>query len=446
MCDTIVALNSSEYGGGVLFGKNSDREPDEVQNIRIIPRLRYPDGTKVACTYITIPQVNETERVFLCQPFWMFGAEMGANEHGVIIGNEAIFTREKPALTGLTGMDLVRLGLERSKSAREALEVIIDLLEEYGQGGNCGYRYKLHYMNSFIIADERESYVLETVKKWWAWKKIKNYWSISNIISLEQDFDDCSEGLIANAIKKGYCKDEKDFNFRRCYSDKFMTLAAGGITRERRSRELIKHKYEKYGKCNTQDLINILRDHGDEENYNEKQESTSWRPDKSKNTLCLHARDPLIRRTQTVCSLAAKVGSKGHFYYTTGTSNPCLSPFFPLFLNDTSIPQGYQEGGADYNENSYWWESEKYHRQALQSFTDVISDIRPSIEKYEENMFSKIEDDQLEITQGLIDGYFEEARDLVRQSSRKLENLGSKKLSWLYRNYWLKYNNLNKIK
>ena len=126
-----------------------------------------------------------------------------------------------------------------------------------------------------------------------------------------------------------------------CIRDRFMTLAAGGITRERRSRELIKHKYEKYGKCNTQDLINILRDHGDEENYNEKQESTLWRPDKSKNTICLHARDPLIRRTQTVCSLAAKVGGKGHFYYTTGVSNPCLSPFFPIFLNDTAIPVSY---------------------------------------------------------------------------------------------------------
>ncbi|MDD4896467.1 MAG: C69 family dipeptidase [Atribacterota bacterium] len=103
----------------------------------------------------------------------MFGAEKGANEYGVAIGNEAIFTREKPANTGLTGMDLVRLGLERSHSAREALNIIIQLLEEYGQGGNCGYRYKLQYMNSFIIADQKEAYVLETVKKWWAWKKKK---------------------------------------------------------------------------------------------------------------------------------------------------------------------------------------------------------------------------------------------------------------------------------
>ncbi|GAG38819.1 unnamed protein product, partial [marine sediment metagenome] len=143
MCDTIVALGSTTEEGFTLFGKNSDREPDEAQNILIIPREKHDLNENVQCAYLTIPQVSETARVLLCQPFWMFGAEMGANEYGVVIGNEAIFTREKPDKIGLTGMDLVRLALERSRTARQALEVIIELLGKHGQGGNSGYRFKL---------------------------------------------------------------------------------------------------------------------------------------------------------------------------------------------------------------------------------------------------------------------------------------------------------------
>lgn len=69
---------------------------------------------------------------------------MGSNEHDVVIGNEAIFTRETDRLSteelikpGLLGMDLVRLGLERADSAAKALEIITGLLEKHEQSGLC---------------------------------------------------------------------------------------------------------------------------------------------------------------------------------------------------------------------------------------------------------------------------------------------------------------------
>jgi len=60
---------------------------------------------------------------------------MGANEHDVVIGNEAVWTMEPLGRDALLGMDLVRLGLERGKTARDALDMIIGLID--GQGGNC---------------------------------------------------------------------------------------------------------------------------------------------------------------------------------------------------------------------------------------------------------------------------------------------------------------------
>jgi len=49
----------------------------------------YDSNSNVQCTYIQISQITHTFAVILSKPRWMWGAEMGANEHGIVIGNEA---------------------------------------------------------------------------------------------------------------------------------------------------------------------------------------------------------------------------------------------------------------------------------------------------------------------------------------------------------------------
>lgn len=63
------------------------------------------------CTYVSIPQVRQTHAVVLSKPAWCWGAEMGANEHGLCVGNEAVWTKvmsEDDKIERLIGMDLVR--------------------------------------------------------------------------------------------------------------------------------------------------------------------------------------------------------------------------------------------------------------------------------------------------------------------------------------------------
>jgi dipeptidase len=122
MCDTIVALGNATADGTVILAKNSDRQPNEAQALVHIPRSRHEAGTMVKCTYIEIPQVRETYEVLLSKPFWIWGCEMGANECGVTIGNEAVFSKipagKEP---GIIGMDFIRLTLERADTARQAI-------------------------------------------------------------------------------------------------------------------------------------------------------------------------------------------------------------------------------------------------------------------------------------------------------------------------------------
>lgn len=69
---------------------------------------------------------------------------------------------------------ILRLGLERGKDAKEALDTITSLLKTTGQGGNCsdepGGDWAYH--NSFLIADATQAWILETVGEHWAAQKI----------------------------------------------------------------------------------------------------------------------------------------------------------------------------------------------------------------------------------------------------------------------------------
>jgi secernin len=220
MCDTILALPGATASGGVLFGKNSDRERNEAQAVESFARTQHADGAWVQCTYIAIPQVRQTFAVLLCRPFWIWGAEMGANEHGVVIGNEAVHSRVPPQReNALIGMDLLRLGLERAASAAEAVEVITTLLEQHGQGGSCGHQSPRYYHNSFIIADRREAYVLETVGRMWAIKLADHARAISNAYSIGRNPDRTSASLVDHARTQGWCREVADLDVAAAFSD-----------------------------------------------------------------------------------------------------------------------------------------------------------------------------------------------------------------------------------
>ena len=185
MCDCLVALPAATGHPFALFAKNSDRPTDEQQTIEWNPPRR--DSAALRATHIDVePFGQETIGCLISRPSWCWGAEHGVNQAGVAIGNEAIYTTLDPraAPPALIGMDLVRLGLERGETARQAVTVITALLDRYGQGGTGhdpdGVTGPKPYWSSFLVADPTEAWVIETSGSSWATEQVSDVRAISN--------------------------------------------------------------------------------------------------------------------------------------------------------------------------------------------------------------------------------------------------------------------------
>ncbi len=330
---------------GVLFAKNSDRDPNEAQVLDWRPAADHAADERVRCTWIDIPQVSRTHAVLLSRPWWMWGAEMGANEHGVVIGNEAVFTKQPDGEPALLGMDLLRLGLERGASAEAAAQVIVDLLERHGQGGRCSYeRPGFSYHNSFIVADPDGAVVVETAGQEWATEPVLHgARSISNGLTIA-GFADAH----ANKLKG--------------------RVAACAIRRDRTEASA--------GRATTPaDLMAALRDHGD-------RVSPRWSPvNGAMAGPCVHAGGVAVS-TQTTSSWVADLRDRNHpQHWSTATGAPCTSLFKPVRVDEPLLlgpePTNHTDTG------SLWWRHEQLHRLTLTNHGTLLPRYRHARDRTE---------------------------------------------------------------
>ncbi len=312
MCDT---LTIEDRDGGWWLAKNSDREPDEPQFVEFHPRITGDPSPRVRTTYLEIPQVADRHAILISRPSWIWGAEMGVNERGVAIGNEAVFSgrrgRHAPLLRG---MDLVRLGLERAASADEALEVMTGLLERFGQGGPAGYRNKrFAYDNSFLIADRRGAIVLETAGREWVAKRIEKRTAISNGYRLHRDWERAGGGF-------------SEGDFAKTHTARLTTRIAGARARRCAAERLLDGMAAERGPSFAA-LARSLRHHARGDGFSHG----------SNRDICMHwgGRWRPWRPSATTASMIAYLPPEGPPRVAfTGTMTPCISFFRPAFFDD----------------------------------------------------------------------------------------------------------------
>jgi dipeptidase len=370
-----VLAPARSASGSTLFAKNSDRKEGECQPFVQHPAAFHARGAMLGCSHIAIPQVAETYRVMGHSPWWIWGFEHGVNEHGVAVGNQTVFSREEvESVPGLIGMDLVRLALERGRTAREAVEVIATLLEGHGQGGAALAPGAAGYHNSFSLADPSEAWLMETSGRRWAARRVEAG-ALTNHLTLRADWEIGSRDLETFARAEGWWREDGRVDIAAAYRNEHVP---GRISegRLRRSTELLAAEEGH----DVASLRRLLRDHHE----GGVAPPVGATPDDERFfTLCMHS-EPV---GTTTASMIAELPSERARPWPVwiGFATPCTGIFLPVYL-DGVLPCELATGGDEPSEASAWHVFDQLQRAAARDFARNTPRLRKRWAELEERI------------------------------------------------------------
>jgi len=403
MCDSFAVLPSHSADGSLFFGKSADCEVNEAHHLVRIPRRRHAPGSAVRATHLVIPQAEQTWEMVLSKSYWTYGAEIGMNEFGLAIANEAVHP-VIPAETrdGLITMDLLRLGLERGRNCVEAIEVMTSLLKQFGQSGNCEVRGNSHFDGSYILSDQKEAWILETAGREFAARPIKGAESISNLYSIRDDWKICS-------LSRG-----RRVDWAAAMEDQVRLPKTTACHRLANSSGFLKEGKVPFTLRSSFDLLRL---HGEEIYPMEG---------KAYGNICFHPGTTGKGESQTTGAMVVQYAPEGILGWATGTSATCISVFKPVFPG-IELPDVGPAPTINFDERCLWWSHELLYRHLIFDFENRFQEIRQDCEKLEERF---MRDAQTLIRSGsetekrnFMEDCFEDARQLTRQWIERVKDV-----------------------
>ena len=267
-------------------------------------------------------------------------------------------------------MEIIRLALERSRDAIEAVKVITDLISSHGQGVFENNQNVRTYDNGFLIADPKEAYIIETAGHEWVVKQINDTEGISNIHSIGTNWDDISSTAISTAESLNLKIDSPKLDFAQTFCDFDSRFDGRGEFRRLRSCTYLDNIKTK---IDLKEMMSLLKDHSDGENSNASQDFLDSK------TICMHYPTPETDGN-TAASLISELYSDNSQLpiHWTSMYSPCLGIFLPMFI-EGEIPQILSIANKDYGVNSPWWmfsQLEKSCRTEGMLDNDKASEIR----------------------------------------------------------------------
>jgi dipeptidase len=331
-CDMAVALGTATGNGPTLFGANSHRASTEPQGLRFVPGRTFTSGEALPTPFFQVPQVRQTLSVLAVRPNGSWGYVHGVNEHRVAVGCSDWQSRLQREGPGLLGLDLVRLTLERSHSAQQALDVLTDLIVRHGQGSFPGSPEGETGDHVFLIADTVEAFAVEAAGPAWAAQEICQVRAASDVGVIHQDWYRLAPGLGGRAIAEGWWADDgSKLDFVGALSQ-LPTGKASALRRWGRATLLLE---QQNGHIDTAFVRQLLADHYEDTRF---EVDPLAGPSKVK-PLCQHATaDENATAISSVAQLPADPAALPVFWVAFGP--PCIGVYFPLLL-DGDLPQAF---------------------------------------------------------------------------------------------------------
>ncbi|MBQ3071266.1 MAG: C69 family dipeptidase [Tidjanibacter sp.] len=363
------------------------------------------------------------------------------NEHQLIIGETTFGGRhelEDPK-GGIDYGSLIYITLQRAKTAREAIDVIVELANTYGYASSG---------ESFSIADKEEAWIMELIGKGpeqkgivWVARRIPDGYISAHANQARistfplNDPENClyAEDVITFAREKGYFSGaDEDFSFCAAYAPLDFSAMRGCEARVwsffRRFAEGM-DIYEDYAlghnpnnpmplwvkptkKLSPKDVFDMMRDHYEGTVMDMTTDLGAggskcpyrWRPMGFEVDGVEYVNERAIATQQTGFWFVAQARKQlpdpigGVIWF--GTDDAATSPLTPIYCGSTSVPECLSEETADiltYSDRSMFWVTNRIAQFAYLRYDYIGAEVRKVIDEWENDQLLKVQiaDEQL---------------------------------------------------
>ena len=352
------------------------------------------------------------------------------NEHSVIITETTFGGRSE--LRNPSGLidygSLIYITLQRATSAREAIDIIVELANTYGYYSSG---------ESFSIADENEAWIMELIGKGkdkkgivWVARRIPDGYISAHANQARittfplNDKENClyAEDVISLAREKGYFsgKDE-EFSFAGAYAPLDFSALRGCEARVWSFFRMFAEgmdKYEDYAmgynpynhmplwvkptnKISPKQVFDAMRDHYE----GTKMDMTTdigagghglpyrWRPMNFEVDGKTYVNERAIATQQTAFWLCGQARKDKVGILWFGMDDAATSCLTPIYCNTTDVPATMAEGNGsmlDYSETSAFWIFNRVTNFAYLRYDLMSKDIRKVVDYWENTMLDEV--------------------------------------------------------